>query len=132
MNFKQYYATTLCVVLAVSIYPLYMGICVAADAIRYGIVASENYPKYIIPYTPIALAVIVAVVLMPIIIKFAKKISFLVSSIISLSVFFIAEYVFESKVVINGGERAVKLEDWQMYMCYVPPAAYEERTWTPY
>ncbi len=131
MKFKLYYATIVCFVLAVSIYPLYMGIRVVSDVMRYGIVASENYPKYIIPYTPIALAVMIAVILMPVIIKFVKKFSFLFASVISLSVFSIAEYILESKVVIIGGERVAKLEDWQMYMCYVPPTAYEERTWTP-
>ncbi|MDE6025056.1 MAG: hypothetical protein K2G45_06365 [Lachnospiraceae bacterium] len=128
MNFKRYFTVILCGVLALSFYPLYMGVRVVSDVIRYGMVAPENYPKYIIPYTPIALAVIMSVILMPVIIKHAKRTAVWIASALSISVFFIAEHLLESNVIVGDG--TVKLEDWQMFMCYVPPDWFEERVWT--
>ena len=67
--FKKYYLFCLLGVLTASFYPIYMGASVLCDMIRYGSVSAENYPKYIIPYTPISIALIVAVVLMPLIMQ---------------------------------------------------------------
>lgn len=60
-SFKKYYLFSVIGVLIVSFYPLYMGVKVVSDIVRNGTVLAENYPKYIIPYTPISLAVIIAV-----------------------------------------------------------------------
>ena len=50
---KKYYVFSLLGILLASIYPLYMGIKVGVDMIKHGTVFAENYPKYIITYTPI-------------------------------------------------------------------------------
>lgn len=51
--------------LVISAYPLWMGLRVVSDMLLYGIVAAKEYPKYIIPYTPISLALLCDVLLMP-------------------------------------------------------------------
>jgi hypothetical protein len=64
-NYKKYCWYSLAVAVAVSIYPLYMGISVITKMVQNGAVPIEEYPKYIIPYTPIAIALIVGVLLIP-------------------------------------------------------------------
>lgn len=129
MKIGKYWAAALLVVLAVSSYPLYMGVRVVSDMAEYGTVSAANYPKYIIPYTPVSVAVIIAVLLMPLLIRYAERFAFAAASVLSVAVFFAAEFLLESQVVVTGSR--ITLENWQMYMCYVPPDAYEARTWTP-
>ena len=127
-TFKKYWIFSLLGTLAVSFYPLYMGVRVVSDMLTTGTVLKENYPKYIIPYTPIAVAVIIAVALMPVLLKYVKKNSFLLASIFSLIVFFVSELLLESKVIVTATVETT-LESWQMMMCYIPPESYETRTW---
>lgn len=126
--FKKYWFCTLAGIFAASFYPLYMGVLVISNMITYGAVPRENYPKYIIPYTPICLAVIAAVLLMPCFMKHLKNFALWAASAVSVVIFFIAELLFESKVIITATVQTT-LESWQMFMCYVPPQGFETRTW---
>ena len=135
--FRNYYLFSLLGILLASCYPIYMGISVIVDMVRYGTVYAENYPKYIIPYTPIALSLLVGVALIPIATKYFKKYALLGATTISTAVFFASEFILEKAVIVTrtitetvGWVDVSKLEDWQMYMCYVPPNSFEERTWT--
>ena len=108
-----------------SFYPLYMGVRVIGDMIKDGTVLKENYPKYVIPYTPIAYAIILGVLLMPLIIKLMKNFAILGGSALSIVTFFGVELLFEKKVVVSSTETVAKLADWQMFLCrYVPPEEY--------
>lgn len=127
-SFKKYWIFALIGTLAASFYPLYMGVRVILDMIVRGTVLGEDFPKYIIPYTPIAVAVITAVAFMPLLFKFLKRFVTLAASCLSLGGFFAAEWLLESKVIVTTTVEAT-LESWQMYMCYVPPDLFETRTW---
>lgn len=129
-KFKKYWLFTVIGTLTVSLYPLYMGFRVIRDMIVDGTVIEKNYPKYIIPYAPIAVAVIAAVIIMPLLLKYVKKYSYLTAFAFSLAVFFITELLLESKVIITSTVDTT-LESWQMFMCYVPPEGFITRTWTP-
>jgi len=133
-NFRWYYICSLAGVLVASFYPIYMGVLIVSDVIKYGTVISENYPKYVIPYTPISLAVIIGVAFMPLIIKIAKKFALLAGTAVSVAVFFVSEFIFENftvtRIFSSFYPTDSKLEAWQMYACYVSPDLYEERTWT--
>jgi hypothetical protein len=109
-----------------------MGVKVVSDMIRFGTVYAEDYPKYIIPYTPIALAVIIGVALMPILVRNLEKLALAAGTGISLIVFFASEFMLESMVTVTRTFTGIfsTLEGWQMYMCYIPPEGFEERTWT--
>ncbi len=128
-KFSVFYLCSLLGVLAASVYPLFMGVRVISDMITQGTVYSGDYPKYIIPYTPISIAVIIGVLIMPPLVRRMKKYAIAVGSAVSAGVFFAAELLLENKVVVTS-EHTVALEDWQMYMCYIPPAVNSERTWT--
>lgn len=121
-TFRNYYICLIAGVMAASFYPLYMGIKVAVDMISEGVVIAENYPKYIIPYTPISIALITGVLLMPLLIRTVKKLAFWVGAFVSLVTFFVSEIIIENMVIV---EKSL-LRDWQMYMCaFQEPEGYK-------
>ena len=127
-KFSIYYPLSCIGVLIASYYPVSMGVRVLTDMIADGTVMKENYPKYIIPYTPISLAVLLGVLLMPLCIKLFKQFALLGCSVLSIGAFAVLEALFEQKVVVTTAETVTKLEDWQMFMCNVPPEAFSEVT----
>lgn len=129
-QFNRYYLISCLGVLIASYYPLLMGVRVITDMITDGTVLKENYPKYIIPYTPISIAVIIGVLLMPLCIKLFNRFALVGGTSVATGVFFGLELLFEQKVVVELVETVVLLEDWQMYMCYVPPEGLGERVTT--
>lgn len=129
-RFHRYYLLSCIGVLIASYYPLSMGVRVITDMIVDGTVLKENYPKYIIPYTPICLAVFFGVLLMPLCLKLFKRFSLIGGMAISSGAFFLFETLFEQKVVVTAAETVTKLEDWQMFMCYMPPEGWGETVTT--
>ncbi len=118
--FNRYYLFSCLGVLIASYYPLSMGIRVISDMIALGTVSQENYPKYIIPYTPISIAIIIGVLLMPLCIKLFERFALAGGASIATGIFFAIELLFEQKVVVSSAETVATLESWQMFMCYVP------------
>ena len=88
---KRYWLFTLIGTLAVSAYPLYMAVKVLYAMMTIGAVPKEAFPKYIIPYTPIAVALIVTVALMPLFFRFLKR-YITAASLVSVGIFFAAEW----------------------------------------
>ena len=129
-QFSRYYLLSCLGVLIASYYPLSMGVRVITDMLVSGTVMKENYPKYIIPYTPISVAIIVGVLLMPLFIRFLKRFAFAGGAFVATGIFFGTELLFEQKVVVSTAETVTKLEDWQMFMCYVPPGGWGETVTT--
>jgi len=126
-RFRRYYLLCCIGIMVVSYYPLSMGVRVISDMIAHGTVQKENYPKYIIPYTPVSIAIIVGTFLMPHCMKLFKKYALAGGAAVASGVFFATEVLFEQKVVVTTAQEVVKLEDWQMYMCYQPPEGWGER-----
>lgn len=125
-GFRRYYLFACIGVLIASYYPLYMGIRVITDMITEGTVMKENYPKYIIPYTPISIAIILGMFIMPLCIKLFRRYALSGGASIATGLFFATEFLFEKKVVVSAAETVTKLEDWQMFMCFVPPEGWGE------
>ena len=125
--FRNYYLFSILGVLLASCYPIYMGISVIVDMIRYGTVYAENYPKYIIPYTPIALALLVGVALIPVAIKYFKKYALLFGTVISTVIFFVSEFLFERNITVTRTITGAfaQLKDWQLALCAVTPEVFE-------
>lgn len=126
--FTRYYLFSCLGVLIASYYPLSMGVRVVTDMLTTGTVLKENYPKYIIPYTPICIAVLIGVLLMPLCMKLLKKFALAGGAAAATGVFFALEVLFERWVVVTTTETVTKLADWQMFMCYIPPEALGETT----
>ncbi len=127
-NYKKYCWYSLAAIVAISAYPLYMGISVIVKMARNGAVPIEEYPKYIIPYTPIAIALIVGVLLIPLFQRLSAKLDLLFGSVTSVAVFFLTERIMETKILVQTQE-LIPLESWQMSLCYIPPEQFETRTW---
>lgn len=127
-SFTKYYIFSIIGVALASFYPLYMGAKVIYNMVRFGALTPSQYPKYVIPYTPISLALIIGVALMPLLFKLFRKYSFLAASAISVLTFLVSEHIMETKILIET-ERMVPLEGWQMSLCYVPPELFETRVW---
>ena len=129
-SFIRYYLFACAILLLLSFYPLWMGVQVVGDMLADGMVMKENYPKYIIPYTPISVAVFTGALLMPLCMKLLKRRALLGGSAYALTAFFGLEWLFEKKVVVATAETVTVLEDWQMYMCYQPPGGWGTETTT--
>ena len=114
---RRCWLISLAAVLILSVYPLMMGIRVLTDMLRHGVVMSWNYPKYVIPYTPISLAVLAGTAVMPVLVLRLKR-PLLMAAGLALAVFLAAELLLER--VLVQGHLNTSLESWQMYMCYQP------------
>lgn len=125
-RFERYYLLSCIGVLLASWYPLSMGVRVVGDMLADGVVMKENYPKYVIPYTPIAVAVFLGVLLMPLCLKRLKRFALPGGAVTAAGVFFALELLLEQKVVVTAAGAVAKLEDWQMFMCYIPPEVLDE------
>lgn len=127
-RYLKYYLLSLAGLAAACAYPVYMGIKVVRLMSLSGAVPYKEYPKYIIPYTPIAVSLIAGVILMPLIQRLFRRLDVLAGSAIALAVFFVTEHLMETKILVMA-ERSVVLGSWQMSLCYVPPDMYESRPW---
>ena len=127
-SYKKYYWCSLAAVIAISVYPLYMGVKVIVKMAQNGAVPIEEYPKYIIPYTPIAISLIGGVLLMRVFQRLSKKLDLLFGSVASVAVFFLTERIMETKILVQTRE-LIPLESWQMSLCYIPPEYFKTRTW---
>lgn len=125
-TFKRFYFFACIGLLIVCFYPLMMGVRVITAMIVDGTVMKENYPKYIIPYTPISLALLLGVLTMPLFMKLNQRWALLGGSAAAILAFFVLELLFEQKIVVTSTDTIVVLEDWQMFMCYVPPGGWGE------
>lgn len=127
-KYSVYCLSAMAGVVALCSYPIYMGIKVVSKMMTSGVVPYEEYPKYVIPYTPMALVLIVGVLLIPLLQKIFRKLDMIAGSAVALTVFFVTEVLLENKVLVKA-DTFVVLGSWQMSLCYVPPEEYRTRTW---
>ncbi|MBQ9544622.1 MAG: GNAT family N-acetyltransferase [Clostridia bacterium] len=126
-NYVLYWCLAFAGTIGAACYPLSMGAKVLSDMLKNGAVRAEDYPKYVIPYTPISMALILGVLFMPAAIRYLRKFALPVSGALSLGVFFGFEKLFETRFTVTSlTDEASKtlvesnLGDWQTYMCYAP------------
>jgi hypothetical protein len=127
-RFCIFYLLSVVGVALLTTYPMATGIRVLTEMVRSGAIPVENYPKYVIPYAPISLALLLGVLLIPVMQRLSQKRSFLWGSFFSTVVFFSAEHLMETKILVQTTE-LVPLESWQMSLCYIAPEQYQTRTW---
>ncbi|MBR3700947.1 MAG: hypothetical protein IKM96_04320 [Clostridiales bacterium] len=127
-TYLKYYLLSFAGLAIACAYPVSMGIKVILMMAVSGAVPYKEYPKYIIPYTPIAVSLIAGVLIMPLIQKLFRRIDIIAGSAAALAVFFVTETFMETKILVMA-ERTVVLGSWQMSLCYVPPDQFESRPW---
>jgi len=122
---KHTYAFSLIFVLLISICPVYMGSKTISLYFLKGSISFDEYPKYIIPYTPIALSILLVTFFMPIIIRKTEEFALLVATLSGGLIFFLTENFFERITVyvepaINLTKKIpdfVQVQDWQLSIC---------------
>lgn len=120
MKYKNFYLLSLFIVVLTSVYPLYMGIVTLGNYLQNGSVNAADYKKYIIPYTPICIAVIVSAALMPVFFKLFKRHTLPVVSFLGMILFFVSELGFEKIKIIEGYVK-LPVESWQYALCRATP-----------
>ena len=95
MTYKKFYFISLGALTLACAYPIYMGIVTLVSYINKGFIDVVDYRKYVIPYTPICIALIVSIALLPVVFKLCKKHTLLATSVLGTVLFFIAEICFE-------------------------------------
>jgi hypothetical protein len=101
-----------------------MGVITIRDYIRNGSIDVANYQKYIIPYTPISISIIIAVALMPVVFKLFKRYALLAASLLGGGLFLASEIYFENMIVMKGMTKA-KIESWQLLSCVATPEVWK-------
>lgn len=130
-KFARFYILALVIVALLTCYPVVMGVRVLLDMFNKGYVLVDDYPKYVIPYTPISIAVILGVAVMPLALKL-KKYPLLTVSLGALVVFFLTETFMETEILVQTNEYSknpVQLEGWQLGLCISYPGASQFEVW---
>lgn len=110
---KHCWLICLLIVLVLSVYPLLMGGRILHSVLSFGSVSTADYPKYVIPYTPIGLAVLSAVLVMPWFVRLRRPV--LAASVLAMAVFFASEIALEHVMVGDN-----TMAQWQFALCIVP------------
>jgi len=124
---KTPYFISLGAVLLLSAYPLWMGVRILSAYFRDGYIVAADYPKYVIPYTPIAIALIISVALLPLVIRYGKRFALLILSALGVGLFLLAETgfervtVFDTRTVIEERVVEATIESWQYTICAFVP-----------
>ena len=118
---RKTYVISLLAVLLVSVYPIYMGAVKLWSYFQNGGLDVADYPKYIIPYTPICIALITCTAILPIIFNLCKKFALPILSAMGVIIFLGAETGFEQVAVFTDLSSKMKIETWQMLSCVMTP-----------
>ena len=121
MTAKKIYLLSLGIILLASAYPIYMGVVILAAYIVNGGIDAADYPSYIIPYTPICIAVIFCAAFLPLVYKLFKKFTLPILSVLGAAIFLGAEIGFEQIAVFADSSSKVTVEMWQLASCIATP-----------
>jgi len=119
---RGYHLLSVAILSLLSFYPIMMGLQMLTAYVRNGHINTTDYPKYIIPYTPIALALLLSVALLPLFVKFCKRFALPVVSIFGTGLFLLFETLFE-RITVFDSKTTTNVGEWQAYLCFVTPEA---------
>ena len=122
---KKVYLLSLSAVLLASVYPIYMGAVMLRAYLQDGGIDVADYPSYIIPYTPICIALIVCTALLPLAFRLCKKFTLPTLSALGVALFLGAEIAFEQIAVFASHSSRMNIETWQMLSCFMTPLVRE-------
>ncbi len=131
-TYRRYYVLLLAVLAALSAYPLTNGVRMLALSLANGVIRPEEYARYVIPYGPMCLALLVFAALQPVWPKLFGKRTLLWSTLVTLAVFVPVELFLESLPVApgdtlplfaaaGGGHPPVTISVWQSALCMISP-----------
>lgn len=118
--YRRFYVSSLLLVVAASVYPIYMGIKIFLLYLAEGMIPVEQYPKYIIPYTPMCIGLIVVTAVYPLLYRKWKQKALPMGSGLGILIFLAIEWAFEQIPVVEG-YKSVPLDAWQLSLCIATP-----------
>ncbi|MBQ8813266.1 MAG: hypothetical protein IJZ85_02040 [Lachnospiraceae bacterium] len=119
-KYRRFYLCSLLIIIAASIYPIYMGGKIILLYLENGVIPVEDYPKYIIPYTPMCIALIFVTAVYPLLYRWLCGKALLAASVLGTIIFLIGEWSFE-RIPVLEGYKSVPLESWQLSLCMATP-----------
>lgn len=119
-SWRKFYFSSLGVLLALSAYPVILGIKIIILQLQNGSIRPEDYARYVIPYTAICLSILISVGLYPVLAKL-RRFSNLAATVLGLGLFIGFELYMES-ITINSPIARSTVE-WQLFSCIGTPAA---------
>jgi len=128
MAVKKAYLLSFGAVLLASAYPVYMGAAMLLAYIKNGGVDAADYPSYVIPYTPMSVAVIICTALLPPVYKLCRKFALPALSALGVVLFLCVETCFEQIAVFTDVSTKMKIETWQLLSCVMTPQV-ENAVW---
>lgn len=119
-KYNIFYISSLMFLFAVSAYPIYMGVKTLMLYLQKGEIESAAYPKYIIPYAPVCIAVVLVAILFPLLYRLLKRYSLPAGSLLGVITFLGTEIGFEQMKVIESYKQ-LPLDAWQYSLCVTTP-----------
>lgn len=119
-KYRAFYTLSLVIIILLSAYPIYMGTAAIVQYFQNGVMAAKEYPKYIIPYTPMCIAIIVSAVLLPLIYKLSKRFTLIIVSCTGVCLFFAGELYLE-QIKVAEEYKSLPLDSWQYSLCVATP-----------
>ena len=118
--YRRFYVSSLLLVVAASVYPIYMGMKIFLLYLAEGMISVEQYPKYIIPYTPMCIGLIFVTAVYPLLYRKWKQKVLPLASGLGILIFWAIEWAFEQIPVVEG-YKTVPLDAWQLSLCIATP-----------
>lgn len=119
-TYLRFYLLTLGILLALSAYPLIMGLRLVFLQWQNGSIRPGDYARYVIPYTAICLSILITAALHPFLSRL-KKASVLTSTALAIGLFVLIELLMESIVINNPSIKSAV--SWQLFSCVYTPKA---------
>lgn len=127
---RKYYLISLAVLLALSAYPLVMGLKIVFLQLQNGGVRPEDYARYVIPYTAVCLSIVAAAALYPLLSRL-KRLPVLAATAAAFILFVGIELYMESitlatpaaRILSNSSYEAETAVTWQLLSCFQSPQA---------
>lgn len=119
-RYRKFYLASVLVLLFVCAYPFYMAYRAVEQYLIHSAILSPFYPRYIIPYVPIALSLLLVACLMPLALRWLGRWSLLGATLLGVGAFLLCEQRLENLIVVDG-DSALALQCWQYSLCVATP-----------
>jgi hypothetical protein len=119
-NVRRYYLLALGALLALSAYPLVMGLKIVALQLLQGGIRTEDYARWVIPYTAVSLSLLAVCALYPALSKLGRR-AVPAATVLALGLFVVLELLVESVTIKSSAVQTALTA--QLLSCVYTPAA---------
>lgn len=120
-EYKRCYWISVGLVVVLSVYPIYMGVVTLVQFLQNGWVDAQHYPKYVIPYTPLCVGLLLSTLLAPVFFRHCKRWALPAGSLLGIAVFLLCELGMEQIGVWEASSGVLPMQAWQYSLCVATP-----------